>query len=71
MKIEVTYKFELNGSEITLTEDQARELYNELAKSFLVKQTTNPLFPPGTIPRVGDYPYQQTVWCYGNTTNCE
>lgn len=45
MNIEIThtYKFEVNGTTIVLTQDQARQLYNALNKEFGNQNTFPPL----------------------------
>ena len=74
MKIEIksVYTFEANGTTITLTGEQARELYYELQKTFGQTIPQQPLFRPWVTPTVGDIPqpYTSPVWYSGYSTDC-
>lgn len=67
MKIEVvhTYKFEVNGVEVALDREQARELYNELVKEFGDRIT----FSPNTGPNQWAIPYTASDIMFGPQGN--
>ena len=62
MDINVTYTIKLNDTTIVLTGEEAKELYNELAKIFVTNSLWNkpyPMYGAGTgyrydtIPKIG------------------
>lgn len=72
MEVKVIYTFEINDTTITLTGEQARELYNELQKTFGQTIPQQPLIRPRVTPTVGDIPstYTSPVWYSTNSMDC-